>query len=289
MNIVVIAADVMAISFLKSVFSKYKPDIVFHAAAFKHVPLTEVNPASAVLNNIIGSRNLIYASNHYCVERFVLISSDKAVNPTNVMGVTKRVAEMIMQAKARKSHTKFIAVRFGNVLGSKGSVVPLFRRQIEMDRKVTVTHPKVTRFFMSVREAVLLVMQAGAIGKGGEVFILDMGEQINITEFAKNLIRLSGFVPEEDVAIEYIGLRPGEKLFEETLHDTEKDVATRHEKIFVTQSENFDISKLNRQVKELEHLARLMNNDKIREKLKQIVSTYTPNLPNDDSDVGVNP
>lgn len=269
-----IAADVAEISMLKAIFSEARPDIVFHAAAFKHVPLMEQNPASAVMNNIIGSRNLIYAADHYGVERFVLISSDKAVNPTNVMGATKRIAEMIMQAKAAKSKTGFMAVRFGNVLGSKGSVVPLFKKQIEEDRCVTVTHPEARRFFMSVKEAVQLVLQSGAIGHGGEIFILDMGEQINITEFARNLISLSGLKPEKDVAIEYIGLRPGEKLYEEMLHDSERDLATKHEKIFAAQPEEFDIRKLNRQIKDLEHLAKVMDDAAIRAKLKEIVPAY---------------
>lgn len=270
----VFTADFKDVAVLKYVFARFKPQIVFHAAAFKHVPLMEENPSAAVKNNIIGSRNMIYASEHYGVERFVLISSDKAVNPTNVMGASKRVTEMIMQAKAKKSRTKFIAVRFGNVLGSKGSVVPLFKKQIEEERRVTVTHPDARRFFMSVKEAVQLVLQAGAIGQGGEIFILDMGELINISDFAKNLINLMGLKPEKDIAIEYIGLRPGEKLYEETLRDTEKDKATKNEKIFIAQPEDFDINKLNRQVKELEKLANMMDSEKIVEKLREIVPCY---------------
>ena len=273
-DVTVIAADVTGISTLKSTFTKFRPNIVFHAAAFKHVPLMEENPASAIMNNVVGSRNLIYAADHYGVENFVLISSDKAVNPTNVMGATKRISEMIMQAKAQKSKTKFMAVRFGNVLGSKGSVVPLFRQQIAEERCVTVTHPEARRFFMSVKEAVQLVLQAGAIGRGGEVFILDMGEQINILEFARNLIKLSGLEPEKDVAIEFIGLRPGEKLYEEMIHDDEKDLATKHDKIFVAQPEYFDTHKLNRYVKELERLAKIMDNDGIVRKIAEIVPTY---------------
>ena len=272
---IVLTADCTKYSVLKHTFSKFRPEIVFHAAAFKHVPLMEDNPSAAIKNNVIGSRNLIYAAEHYGVERFVLISSDKAVNPTNVMGATKRMAEMVLQAKARKSKTKFIAVRFGNVLGSKGSVVPLFKKQIEEDRKITVTHPDAKRFFMSIMEAVQLVLQAGEIGNSGEIMVLDMGEQINIADFAKNLIRLSGFTPDKDVMIEYIGLRPGEKMYEETLHDTEKDMATKHEKIFVTNPADFDIKHLNKQIKILKKLARLMDNQKIREKIKSIVPSYT--------------
>ena len=276
-EIIVSPADIKEVSVLKYIFQKFSPQIIFHAAAFKHVPMMEGNPASAVKNNIICSRNLIYAANHYGVESFVLISSDKAVNPTNVMGATKRITEMIMQAKAKTSKTKFIAVRFGNVLGSKGSVVPLFKKQIEDAGRVTVTHPEARRFFMSTIEAVQLVLQASAIGKGGEIFVLDMGEQIKILEFAKNLITLSGLRPDEDVKIDFIGLRPGEKLYEEALHDAEKDQATKHEKIFIAQPDNFDNNKLMKQIKELERLSDLMDSDKIVEKIKEIVPSYSSN------------
>lgn len=273
-DIFVLTADCNEYGVLKHTFSRFRPQIVFHAAAFKHVPLMENNPSAAIRNNVIGSRNLIYASEHYGVEKFVLISSDKAVNPTNVMGATKRITEMVMQAKATKSKTRFMAVRFGNVLGSKGSVIPLFKKQIKTEKRVTVTHPDAMRYFMSIKEAVQLVLQASTIGHGGEIFILDMGEQINISDFARNLISLSGLKPGEDVAIDFIGLRPGEKLFEETLHDAEKDMATQHEKIFITQPAEFDIKQLNRQIKELEKLARLMDNEKIRKKIKSIVPSY---------------
>jgi len=269
-----IIADFKDISVLKHTFFKYRPQIVFHAAAFKHVPLMEENPASAIKNNIIGTRNVIYASEHYGVESFVLISSDKAVNPTSVMGATKRIAEMILQAKAKRSRTKFIAVRFGNVLGSKGSVVPLFKKQIEEEKRVTVTHPEAKRYFMSVKEAVQLVLQASTIGKGGEVFILDMGEQIKIVDLARNLINLSRLKSGEDIQVEFIGLRPGEKLYEETLFDIEKDQATKHEKIFITKPNEFNIHKLRKQIKELERLAILMDNAKVIEKLKEIVPSF---------------
>ncbi len=271
-----IAADFKDIGVLKHVFSRFNPQIIFHAAAFKHVPLMETNPSSAVKNNVIGSRNIIYAAEHYGVESFVLISSDKAVNPTSVMGATKRISEMILQAKSGTSKTKFIAVRFGNVLGSKGSVVPLFRKQIEENGRVTITHPDAKRYFMSVYESVQLVLQASAIGKGGEIFILDMGDQIRIKELAENLIILSGLRPGKDVKIDYIGLRQGEKLSEEMILDLEKDKATRCDKIFVTQPGEVDIHKIIKQVKELEKLADLMDNTKIIEKIKEIVPSYTP-------------
>jgi len=273
-----VVGDIKDISLLKYAFSKYKPQIIFHAAAFKHVPLMEFNLASAVQNNVIGSRNLMYASEHYGVESFVLISSDKAVNPTSVMGTTKRITEMILQAKSKNSRTKFIAVRFGNVLDSKGSVVPLFKKQIEHRAPVTVTHPEAKRYFMSDREAVELVLQASTMGKGGEIFILDMGEQIKIIDLAKNLITLSGLKPEKDIPIKYIGLRPGEKLFEETLHDVEKNMTTKHDKIFITKPNHFDPYKLRKQVKKLEELIKFKDKNKIVEMLQEIVPTYTPQI-----------
>ena len=271
-----VIGDIKDIGLLKKTFSKYKPQIVFHSAAHKHVPLMEGNPAAAVKNNIIGTRNLIYASEHYRVERFVMISTDKAVNPTSVMGASKRIAEMIVQAKAKTATTKFMAVRFGNVIGSSGSVIPIFKQQIENGKPVTVTHPEVKRFFMAASEAAQLVMQAGAIGKGGEVLILDMGEQIKILDLAKNLITLSGLNPDEDVEIKFIGLRRGEKMYEETLLDIEHDKATKHDKIYIAQPNSFDPMRLRKDVKILERLANLMDEEKILEKIKEMVPSYKP-------------
>jgi len=271
-NFKTIIGDIRDIGLLKSTFSFYKPQVVFHAAAHKHVPLMEENPAAAVKNNIIGSRNLIYAANHYKVERFILISTDKAVNPTSVMGMTKRITEMILQAKAKISKTKYMAVRFGNVLGSDGSVIPLFKKQIEEGGPLTVTHPEVKRYFMSVNEAAQLVLQAGSMGKAGEIFILDMGEQIKILDLAKEMIILYGLKPDEDIKIEYIGLRPGEKLFEEILLDTEKDKATKADKIYIAQLNHFDPKVLNRRIKDLERLAQVMDNEAIVKKLKEIIN-----------------
>ncbi len=276
-----IIGDIKDVGLLKYVFFHYKPQVVFHSAAYKHVPLMEENVIAAVKNNIVGSRNLIYAAHHYRVERFILISTDKAVNPTSIMGATKRIAETIMQAKARFSKTKFMAVRFGNVIGSSGSVVPLFKRQIEEGGPITVTHPEAKRYFMSANEAASLVLQAGAIGKGGEIFILDMGEQIKIIDLAKNLIALSGLKPEEDIPIEFIGLRKGEKLYEEILLDSEKDKATKYHKIYITSAEDFDLHKLRHQVKELERLAEIMDEDRVIEKMKEIVSSYVSNKNRD--------
>ncbi|MFH0947873.1 MAG: nucleoside-diphosphate sugar epimerase/dehydratase [Elusimicrobiota bacterium] len=272
-----IIGDIKDVGLLRHIFFTYRPDVVFHAAAHKHVPLMEENPVSAIKNNIIGSRNLIYASHHYKVERFVLISTDKAVNPANVMGATKRVAEKILQAKAGFSKTKFIAVRFGNVLGSTGSVIPLFKKQIEDGGPVTVTHPDVRRYFMSIPEAAQLVLQAGAMGSGvGEIFILDMGEQIKIVDLAKNLIALSGLKLDKDISIKYVGLRPGEKLYEEILLDKEKDKITKHRKIYVTTPENLDPSKIRKDIRELEHFAVIMDEEKIILKLKEMVPNYAP-------------
>ncbi|MCX5668686.1 MAG: nucleoside-diphosphate sugar epimerase/dehydratase [Candidatus Omnitrophica bacterium] len=267
-----IIGDIRDIGLLKNVFSLYKPQVVFHAAAHKHVPLMEENPVVAVKNNIIGSRNLIYAADHYKVERFIFISSDKAVNPTSVMGITKRIAEMILQTKAKMSKTKFMAVRFGNVLGSDGSVVPLFKKQIEEGGPVTVTHPEVKRYFMSVNEASQLVLQAGSMAKAGEIFILDMGEQIKILDLAKELISLYGLKSEEDIKIKFIGLRPGEKLFEETLLNSEKDKATKADKIYIAQSDYFDPRILRRKIKELEKLVNVMNGPETVRKLREIVA-----------------
>ena len=273
-----VIGDVKDVSLLKYAFSKLKPQIVFHAAAFKHVPLMEKNVADAVRNNVLGSRGLIYASEHYNIERFVLISTDKAVNPTSVMGATKRIVEMILQTKAKISRTKFMAVRFGNVLGSNGSVVPFFKKQIKAGGPVTVTHPDAMRYFMSVNEATRLVLQAGAIGKGGEIFILDMGEQIKIIDLANNLIALSGLKPKRDILIKFIGLRLGEKLREETLHDAERDKVTKHNKIYITQPVSFDSRKLRCQIKELEELVKIRDERKIVKKIQEIVPSFVPNF-----------
>ncbi len=272
-----VIGDIKDIGLLKKTFSRYSPEVVFHSAAHKHVPFMEENPSAAVKNNIIGTRNFMYAAEHYGVKSFVMISTDKAVNPTSVMGASKRVAEMVIQAKAKTARTKFMAVRFGNVIGSSGSVLAIFKRQIKKGGPITVTHPDMKRFFMTASEAAQLVLQAGAIGNGGEVFVLDMGEQIKVADLARNLIRLSGFEPGEDIEIEFIGLRPGEKMHEEMLHDTEQDKATRYDKIYVASPKDFDPLKLRRDVKELYRLATLVDDDAIIVKMKEMVSTYTPN------------
>ncbi len=271
LNIKSIIGDINDIGQLKKVFSGYKPQVVFHAAAYKHVPLMEENPIAAVKNNALGSRNLIYAAHHYKVERFVLISTDKAVNPINIMGLSKRLAEIFLQAKAKRSMTKFMAVRFGNVLGSDGSVVPLFKKQIETGGPLTITHPDTTRYFMSIREAALLVLQAGAIGAGGEIFILDMGEQIKIVDLARDLVTLSGLEFGKDILVEYIGLRPGEKIREELLLDKDKDKITKHDKIYISPADDFDLVSLRKKMKELERYVNLMDKEKVLKKMKEIV------------------
>ncbi len=233
LTIIPVIADIQDQLRIDQVFHQYKPNVVFHAAAHKHVPLMEYNPTEALKNNVLGTKNVAEAADKHGVERFVMISSDKAVNPTNVMGATKRIAELVLQSINRRSQTKFMAVRFGNVLGSRGSVVPLFKEQIARGGPVTVTHPDIIRYFMTIPEAVSLVIQAGALGNGGEVFVLDMGEPVKIVDLARDLITLSGLRPDEDIRIEYTGLRPGEKLFEELLTAEEGTVATQHKRIFV--------------------------------------------------------
>lgn len=219
-TIVPIIADIQDRTRIFQIMDKYRPDVVYHAAAHKHVPLMEYNPMEAVKNNVYGTKNVAEAASTYAVKNFVLISSDKAVNPPNVMGATKRVAEMIIQSLSKTSPTNFVAVRFGNVLGSRGSVIPLFKKQIQEGGPVTVTHPDMTRYFMTIPEAARLVMQAGALARGGEIFVLDMGEPVKIVDLAKNLIRLSGYSVEE-IGIEYTGIRPGEKMYEELLNENE--------------------------------------------------------------------
>lgn len=255
---------------LKEIFNLEKPDIIFHSAAHKHVPLMEENPKEAIKNNIFGTLNLIEVSQESYVERFILISTDKAVNPTNVYGATKRICEMLIQGFSNNSKTEFSAVRFGNVLESKGSVIPLFREQIKRGGPVTVTHPEVTRFFMTITEAVQLVIQAGSIAKGGEIFILDMGEPVKIDTLAREMIKLSGYEPGDDIEIQYIGLRPGEKLYEELLLAEEGLQVTEHEKIFKARPVDIELNKL---LEDINCLTYLKENE-LKRKLKSIVPTY---------------
>ncbi|MCZ7645158.1 MAG: polysaccharide biosynthesis protein [Planctomycetota bacterium] len=259
---------------MRRVFSEFRPEVVFHAAAHKHVPMMEANVAEAVKNNILGSAQVARLADEFGAGEFVMISTDKAINPTSVMGATKRAAELFVQALATRSRTKFTAVRFGNVLGSAGSVVPIFREQIARGGPVTVTHPEMKRFFMTIPEACQLVLQAGCIGKGGEVFILDMGEPIRIVELAEDMIRLSGLKPHEDIEIKFTGMRPGEKLIEELHLSAEFVDRTRHPKIFVSKSAPPEWDWIGEQLKGLETLARDPEENRIRAKLAQVVPEY---------------
>lgn len=259
---------------LEEIFQKYKPNVIFHAAAHKHVPLMEVNPQEAIKNNVIGTLNVAECSDKCGSDKFVLISTDKAVNPTNVMGATKRLCEMIVQAINIKSKTDFVAVRFGNVLGSNGSVIPLFQKQISEGGPVTLTHKDIVRYFMLIPEAAQLVLQAGAYAKGGEIFVLDMGKPVKIYDLAISLIKLSGFEPFKDIDIKITGLRPGEKLYEELLMDEEGLEETSHKKIFIGKPAEFNLNDLKNQINEISEIAKRGNNDLLRVKLKEIVPTY---------------
>lgn len=265
-NVQEVVADIRDRERLRCLFAETRPEVVFHAAAYKHVPLMESWPAEAVFNNVLGTRNLVELSGQFGVKSFVLISTDKAVNPTSIMGASKRVAEMIVQQHATgNTRTRFCCVRFGNVLGSRASVVPIFQRQIREGKNITVTHPEVRRYFMTIPEAVQLVIQAGSLGRSGEIFVLDMGDPVKIVDLAQNLIRLSGLVPGKDVHIEFTGLRPGEKLYEELLLNDENGVrSTRYSKIFVAQALLTDSSELNRTVEELAQAARKQDGIMIR-------------------------
>lgn len=236
LNVVPVIGDIRDAARMESVFARYKPDVVFHAAAHKHVPLMEMHPEEAINNNVFGTWNVACAADRHAASRFVLISTDKAVNPVSIMGSTKRAAELLIQALNEHSNTRFMAVRFGNVLGSRGSVIPLFKRQIAAGGPITVTHPDMVRYFMTIPEAVQLVIQAAAMGEGGEVFVLDMGEPVRIVDLARDLVRLSGLDPDKDIEIKFTGVRPGEKLFEELLTAEEGTVATCHERIFIARS-----------------------------------------------------
>ena len=261
---------------LKEVFEEFKPSLVFHAAAHKHVPLMENNPLEAIKNNVFGTYNVVNCANEYGVEKFVLISTDKAVNPTNIMGASKRLCEMIVQAKNKVSKTEYVAVRFGNVLGSNGSVIPLFKKQIEKGGPVTVTHKDITRFFMTIPEAVQLILQAVTYAEGGEIFVLDMGEPVKIYDLAVSLIKLLGYEPNVDIPIQITGLRPGEKLYEEILMEEEGLQATKHNKIFVSQPMHLEMKELQEKLNILDKLEYDENYSRnyIKQVMKDVVPTY---------------
>ena len=277
MEIDAIVASVREKHRLNEIFEQYHPYLVFHAAAHKHVPLMETSPLEAIKNNVFGTYNTVKCADEYGVKRFILISTDKAVNPTNIMGATKRLCELIIQAKNKVSKTEYAAVRFGNVLGSNGSVVPLFKKQIAKGGPVTVTHKEITRFFMTIPEAVSLVLQAMSGAKGGEIFVLDMGEPVKIYDMAIKLIKLSGLEPNVDIQIKVTGLRPGEKLYEELLMAEEGLTETKHDKIHVARPSDIDMEKLEAKLAKLQYLLDNTNNeqkDEIKDVISEVIPTY---------------
>ncbi len=273
LNLTVLIGSVRNTSRIESVMKTYRPDVVYHAAAHKHVPLMEDSPNEAIKNNVFGTYKTARAADKFGVKRFVLISTDKAVNPTNIMGASKRMCEMIIQTFNRYSKTEYVAVRFGNVLGSNGSVIPLFKRQMAAGGPLTVTHPDIIRYFMTIPEAVSLVLEAGAFAKGGEIFVLDMGEPVKILDLAKNMIRLSGYIPEKDIAIEFTGLRPGEKLYEELLMDEEGMTETPNKLIHIGHPIDVDEDRLYYALRVMKEAA-ANETDDMRLLMQSIVSTY---------------
>jgi FlaA1/EpsC-like NDP-sugar epimerase len=259
---------------MEKIFNQYKPEVVFHAAAHKHVPLMEENPGEAIKNNVFGTLNITECADKYGVKRFVMISTDKAVNPTNIMGASKRICEMIVQAMDKQSKTIFVAVRFGNVLGSNGSVIPLFKKQIANGGPVTVTNKNITRYFMTIPEASQLVLQAGSYAKGGEIFVLDMGKPVKIYDLACELIKLSGFEPHKDIKIKITGLRPGEKLYEELLTEEEGLSSTMHNKIFVAKPTFSNMDVLRKAFIEIRFTLENKTIEELIERVRELVPTY---------------
>jgi FlaA1/EpsC-like NDP-sugar epimerase len=278
----VVLGDVRNAERMERVFSHFKPNLVYHAAAYKHVPMMEHNPSEAILANVQGTKVVADSALRHQVERFVLVSTDKAVNPTNVMGASKRMAEIYIQSLDRhlngqKNRTRFITTRFGNVLGSNGSVIPLFKRQIAEGGPVTVTHPEMTRYFMTIPEACQLVMEAGAMGGGGEIFVFDMGQSIKILDLAKKMIQLSGLKLGSDIHIAFTGLRPGEKLYEELLNQAETTLPTHHPKILIARVREYSYEEVNDQVSQLIDLFATQKNDQIVARLKAFIPEYKSN------------
>lgn len=276
-NFEMVIADISNPQRMRKVFEHFQPQVVFHAAAYKHVPLMEENPAEAVKTNIEGTKILADLSDEFGCESFVMISTDKAVNPTNVMGASKRIAEIYVQSLSKKSKTKFTTTRFGNVLGSNGSVIPVFKRQIEQGGPVTVTDERITRFFMTIPEACQLVLEAGTMGSGGEIFVFDMGESIKIIDLAKQMIKLSGFELDKDIKIKITGLRPGEKLYEELLTNEEDTIPTHHEKILIGRVKEYEFEKIAPKIQELIFAYDEQNNEKLVKQMKELVPEFISN------------
>ncbi|MCX7728488.1 MAG: polysaccharide biosynthesis protein [Bacteroidia bacterium] len=277
LNFETVIADIKNAIRMKRVFEHFRPDIVFHAAAYKHVPVMEDNPSEAILNNVLGTKLVADLSEEFKVKKMIFISTDKAVNPTNVMGASKRIAEMYVQSKNKLSSTKYITTRFGNVLGSNGSVIVRFKKQIERGGPVTVTHPEITRFFMTIPEACQLVLEAASMGKGGEIFVFDMGKPVKILDLAIKMIRLSGLKENKDIKIEFTGLRPGEKLYEEVLADTETTIPTHHPKILIGKVREYSFDEIKQEVENLINAFNTQNNFKIVELMKKLVPEFSSN------------
>jgi FlaA1/EpsC-like NDP-sugar epimerase len=273
----VVIADIRNNERLRNVFRSFKPQIVFHAAAYKHVPMMENNPSESIFTNILGTKNTADLANEFNVERFVFVSTDKAVNPTNVMGASKRIAEIYIQSLGKKSQTKFITTRFGNVLGSNGSVIPRFKKQIEEGGPITITHPDITRYFMTIPEASQLVLEAGSIGKGGEIFVFNMGKSVKIIDLARKMILLSGLKENRDIKIVFTGLRPGEKLYEELLADSENTLPTHHEQILIGKVREYDYEEVKNIINELIKLFDTQNNELIVQRMKDLVPEFKSN------------
>jgi FlaA1/EpsC-like NDP-sugar epimerase len=277
LNIIAVLGPVQSRERMEKVFQEHIPQVVFHAAAYKHVPMMEIHPWEAVYNNIVGTQNILNLCQQFRIDRYVIVSTDKAVRPTNVMGASKRVAEILGQCHANENKTRCMAVRFGNVVGSIGSVVPLFKKQIEKGGPVTVTHPHVTRYFMTIPEACRLILQAGAIGQGGEIFVLRMGTPVRIYDMARDIITLSGLKPDEDIEIKFTGLRPGEKLNEELIMDGEDIAKTENPEIMVLRtSKCLSYKDISKSIDNLVKLAQASDSNGIKNELKSIVPEYTP-------------
>lgn len=273
-KIEVVIGDIRSVERMEHLFNTFNPNVVFHAAAYKHVPMMENNPSESIYTNVLGTKIIADLSVKYNIEKFVMVSTDKAVNPTNVMGASKRIAEIYIQSLNTTTTTKFITTRFGNVLGSNGSVIPLFKSQIEKGGPITITHPEITRYFMTIPEACQLVLEAGAMGQGGEIFIFDMGKSVKIVDLAKKMIKLSGLTLDKDIKITFTGLRPGEKLYEELLANEENTMPTHHLGIMIAKVRVYDFAHISQEINELLNLFGMQNNNKIVSKMKKIVPEF---------------